>query len=347
MTTASRRRAVDEGGDYDDDDDNNNNNNPEAASARGDYDDDTPLDPREYTALCEAQRDALAATLQRVRRANARRIEALSVELDRVHEELAASNAARDEARTELARLRADQDWARVQQTSSAAAATAMATAPAAVVRYVADLQARCTYAELRYEMRVHAHAMELARVRGDAERDAGIYAVHLAACRREVAELRAAAPDVDAAALDARRAELATLEARVCDARATLAGLRGEMTGCLGAGTVERLRAAVQDTVRAETAAQMRAEIAAAIAEARARAAKDTERMRAAAHEAHEALLRHRAEGSRLLVSLEKIARDKCAADVVRVRRDLERILAPHTAALTAGSAAHVPARG
>ena len=299
MTTALRR-AVDDAHD----------NNSETTSARGDYDDDdTPLDPREYTALCEAQRDALAATLRRTRRALVRRIEALSVQLDTAHEELTASNAARDEARTELARLRADQDWARVQQTSSAAASAAAvaatAPAPAAVVRYVADLQARCTYAELRYEMRVYAHATELARVRGDAERDAGVYAVHLAACRREVAELRAAARDVDAAALDARRAELATLETQVRDARATLAGLRGEMAGCLGAGTVERLRAAVQDTVRAETAAQMRAEIAAAIAEARTRAARDTERMRVAAHEAHEALQRHRAEGSRLLVSL------------------------------------------
>lgn len=317
------------GGDADDDDD------CDTDGSEGEM----PLDAQERDAVRATRRRATRRVLERVQREYALAVESLRADLDAARRDAVAARADLDAARRDLARERADRAWAGACAAVDAGADYGLAPA---VARYIADVQARCVYAEVCCELRWHAHAAESARMRADAERDAAQYATHLAACRREVADLRARADT--AAELGALRAEAARLGPATAEARATLAALRGEIGAALGPGGVERLRSAVRDQLRADMAAEIRADVMRAVAESRARAATDVERMRRDAHAAHEALVRYRAEGARLVASLEGVARDKCASEITRVRRDLARFIGPHWRRLVAAGegAAH-----
>lgn len=306
----------------------------------GNDDDDSegelPLDARERDAIRARRRREARAVLACVQREYALSTGALRKEIETARRDAAEARAELDTARRELARERADRAWASVLTREGADSAADVGASPA-LARYIADTQARCAYAELCCELRWHAHAAETTRMRADAEREAATYAVHLAACRREVADLRARADT--AAAVSAMRAELARLEALVADARTTFAALQGDIRAALGVGGVARLRDAVRAGLRAEMAAEIRAEVMRAVDECRVRAAAEAERMRRDAHTAHEALVRHRAESARLIASLEGIVRNKCASEILRVRRDMARLIGARLGA-TASSA-------
>lgn len=302
-----------------------------------DDDGDLPLDPVAVARIMRERLAEVSSALARMRAGDDAARAALAAERD-------AARAERDAARAELARLRADRAWATVagnggEAGPSGGSSCGTAVSPA-LARWIADLQARCTYAEVCADQRAYAHALEVARLRMERERDAATHAVHVAACRREVEEARAAA--AFAGDVAQRRAELAALVAETDAVRQTLAALRGDLRVAMGPGGVARMREAVRDAVRADLEAAVRADLARELAAVRARGAAEADRARAAAHAAHEALTRYRAEGERLVASLEVVARDKCASDVLRVRTELERLmLRPVTAAAASAAAA------
>ncbi len=225
----------------------------------------------------------------------------------------------------EIARLRGALHWNDVRADMDDASALA-ASMPTALVRYMADVVARATFAELRLEQSKRVHAVEMLRARTDSDARIAELDAYVDACRREVREMRAA--HGDAQRLEVLRADIGHLETRRAHLDQMVRGLSGQITGFIATGLKDTMRAEVCAQVRDEILTETRAEALAAGNEALRQARADVDAAHRDALSAQHQVRQYQNDMARVAVASEEITRRKCAGDLAVYRRQIEHTL-------------------